>query len=381
MKRAAVLGLGKMGSRIVYELSKEGVEVIGFDSRIEAVEETKRNLDIDAYVVDATKYKALEAAILGISQVVSALPGSVGFSALKNLVELGIDIVDLSFYREDPDAVAYRARRLGSFVVPDAGVAPGLSNFLVALANQKIGPLKGARVFAGGISPEKKDPLSLAITWNAEDFMSEYVRPARIIKNGELVETDPLKVSGTIEVPGLGKLEFFPTDGLRSLLKTFGELEELAEYTLRWPEHLEMMRLLKKIGVLDDIFIAVGGCIIRPSDVIGRLIEERYSTSKDLVVLIVEAWSKNDRQVYKVIVRPRGEWTAMARATGGFASAVMLAILEGLLKGEGVLYPEKLVENKDVRDFILNYLKIREINVEDLGNKELGIHISKEASS
>jgi len=317
----------------------------------------------------------------GIPQVVSALPGGVGFPALKNLVELGADVVDLSFYKEDPDAVAYRARRLGAFIVPDAGVAPGLSNFLIGLANQKIGPLVGARVFVGGIPPKKGDPLSLAITWNAEDFMSEYVRPARMIKRGELMEVDPLSLSGTINIPGVGELEFFPTDGLRSLLKSFGELEDLAEYTLRWPGHLDMMRLLKKIGVLDNIFIAVSGCIIRPSDVIGRLIEERYSTSEDLVVLIVEAWSKTDRQVYKVVVKPRNRWTAMARATGGFASAVMLSIVEGILRGEGVLYPEKLVENKDVRNFILNYLKEREINIEDLGDKELEIHISEKPLS
>jgi len=62
-----------------------------------------------------------------------------------------------------------------------------------------------------------------------------------------------------VKVPGFGTMEFFPTDGLRSLLKTYGELKELVEYTLRWPGHLETIRLLGDMGFFDNDFVIVGG--------------------------------------------------------------------------------------------------------------------------
>ena len=71
----------------------------------------------------------------------------------------------------------------------------------------------------------------------------------------------------------------------------------------------------------------------------------------------------------------------MARATAGFASAVTLAMLEGLLSGEGVRYPEMLSKDEDVRDFILSYLKRQDIMIEELGDVELEVHISEEPSS
>jgi saccharopine dehydrogenase-like NADP-dependent oxidoreductase len=379
--RAAVIGLGRMGRRIAYELSREGVDVIGIDADMETVENVKYQLDIDAFVVDATNLQAIEAALLGIRQAVTALPGYIGFEVLKNLVELGMDIVDISFYREDPEALAYRARKLGAFLVVDAGVAPGLSNFLIGLSDEQIGPLEGARIFVGGVSKVKKDPLGLAMTWSPEDLMDEYQRPARMIKNGELLEVSPLSISGTVKVPGFGTMEFFPTDGLRSLLKTYGELKELVEYTLRWPGHLETIRLLRDMGFFDNDFVIVRGCAIRPKDVLARLIERRYLNTEDLVVMVVETWSKNDRLVYKLVVEPREGWSAMARATAGFASAVTLAMLEGLLSGEGVRYPEMLSKDEDVRDFILSYLKRQDIMIEELGDVELEVHISEEPSS
>ncbi len=381
MVHVAVIGLGRMGIKIVYDLLKEGVDVVGIDSSIEIVEGVKYKFGIDAFVADATNYRSIETALIGIQQAVSALPGYVGFEALKNLVELGMDVVDISFYRNDPDAVAYRARRLGAFIIPDAGVAPGLSNFLVGLSNQIIGPLEGARIFAGGVSMERNDPLGLAITWNPEDLMDEYQRPARMIKEGELIEVDPLSLYGTIDIPGIGAMEFFPTDGLRSLLKTFGGIKELGEYTLRWPGHLRTIRLLKDLGFFERGFVISKGCAVTPKDVLGRLIEMKYADVDDIMILVVETWSKSDRLVYKVVVKPRDGWSAMARATSSFASAVMLAIVDGLLHGMGVLHPESLVQDKDVRDFILNYLKRKDIYIEDLGNAELDIHISKQTSS
>ena len=71
------------------------------------------------------------------------------------------------------------------------------------------------------------------------DVISEYTRPARVIRDSELAILPALSERHEIEVQEKGIMEAFLTDGLRSVLTTI-PAEELSEYTVRWPGHIQM---------------------------------------------------------------------------------------------------------------------------------------------
>ncbi|MCE4621610.1 MAG: saccharopine dehydrogenase NADP-binding domain-containing protein [Desulfurococcales archaeon] len=377
MPRVAVIGAGKIGYRIIWELAGLGYDVSVADARSEAVDRVSRELGVDGIVADATSVSSLKRAVTGADIVVSALPGSIGYRALELLMDMGADIVDISFYREDPSVLSPKAEKEGITVVVDAGVAPGLSNMLVGYSDRSLEGLKGARIFVGGVSRDPQAPLGLALTWSLEDLIDEYLRPARMIKNGRLVTVDPLAITGRINVPGLGVMEFFPTDGLRSLIKTYKGVEELVEYTLRWPGHVAAMKSFRGIGLMNEDHMAIKGCVVRPRDFLAKLIERNIASSEDLVVLLVEAWGRRGRVLHKSIVEPRDRWTAMARATAGFAVAAVKAIADGILRGPGIVYPEMLGSDDRVREAILAYLRDKGVSVHTSWGEELIFHISE----
>ena len=60
-----------------------------------------------------------------------------------------------------------------------------------------------------------------------------------MIRASELVTLPALSERHEIEVQDKGTMEAFLTDGLRSVLDTI-PAEELSEYTVRWPGHIQM---------------------------------------------------------------------------------------------------------------------------------------------
>jgi len=168
------------------------------------------------------------------------------------LVDLGVNVVDVSYFPEDPYKLSDLALRRKVKIVIDAGFAPGLSNILLGKFSQKYGGLKVGRIYVGGLSMDPNIPLGLVLTWSAEDLIDEYVRPARIILNGKQLSVDPLSMVGRIEIPKLGLMEYFVSDGVRTMLKTFNDAVELVEYTLRYPGHINVMMTLKNLGFLSE---------------------------------------------------------------------------------------------------------------------------------
>ena len=74
------------------------------------------------------------------------------------------------------------------------------------------------------------------------------LRGAKAIPDLEIIEFDTNE-----------SLEAFNTDGLRTLLKTMSHVPNMKEKTLRYPGHVEYVRVLKESGFLDQDTINVNG--------------------------------------------------------------------------------------------------------------------------
>ncbi len=361
MARFIVVGVGNVGLRVLWDLSSRGHIVVGVDGRLQAVERA-RSLGLEAFLGDYSAVGRLVERLGGVDVIVSALPGSIGFRALMDLAVHGVDIVDVSFFPEDPGPLAEVAERHGITILVDAGVAPGLSNMLVGYYVSRRGASK-AKVYVGGVARRPGDPLGVAAVWSVEDLLEEYVRPARYVLGGSVHVVRPLEAEpGIIEIPGVGVMEYFPTDGLRTLLKSYPWMDLMIEYTLRWPGHLAFMRKLAALGCLDSSPVNVSGYPVSPRSCLASIIERRTRGVEDLVVMDVEASGSSWVEHARLVVEPRGEWSAMSIATGSFLARAAELAAEGALP-KGLVYPELLGSNPELFDAMLEGLEERGVRV------------------
>src|SRR5260221_1217327 len=92
-----------------------------------------------------------------------------------------------------------------------------------------------------------------------------------------------------MDFPGVGTLEAFNTDGLRSLAFTL-KVPFMKEKTLRYPGHVELMRVLRDTGFFSKEPLEAGGQTIRPLDVTAALLFPKWTFEEgeaDLTVMRV----------------------------------------------------------------------------------------------
>ncbi len=265
---------------------------------------------------------------------VGALPSRLGFGAIRAAIEARRPLVDLSFCPEDPLALDAEARRAGVTIVPDCGLAPGLSNLVIGRALAE-GPLDEVRIQVGGIAEDPSRPYGYVVTWSVEDLLEEYTRPARIVRAGAVVTLPALGRLERVEFPGVGVLEAFDTDGLRTLLHL--GIPEMDERTLRWPGHVAAVRPLLENGTLVET--------------IRR--ECTASPARDLVALRILLRGGGKEREVTMVDRFDGKLTAMARTTALTCSAMAQLVAQGGVRERGVLPPERVGRDPSAYRFML----------------------------
>lgn len=334
---AVVVGGGRIGSVTALFLSEMGFNVLvveGDRGKVRVLRERYGFNVVGANVFSGEADHFLKNADV----VVLALPGSIGFRALEKVLALGVrNIVDVSYMAEDPLVLSDVARRKGSRVIVDAGLAPGLSNLFVGYTYSMLSSVNEVLIYVGGLAEDPKCPLGLAATWNPRDLVEEYVRPARILVNGKVKSVDPLEYSGTVFIPNLGLYEYFVSDGLRTMLKSLKPPRKImAEYTLRYPGHLEKMKVLSELGFLSSMGLRVGECEVEVLDFTANVLGFKLSEcSRDRVVMYINV-TGTDREgkpvSYELLLDEdyddAGGITAMAKTTSGTQACTTKLLVE-----------------------------------------------------
>ncbi len=165
----------------------------------------------------------------------------------------GVPMVDMIFMWKYDEAKAASLRN-GAIIVPACGWAPGLTNLLAAAAVSELDDVNQLEIHVGGQSDKSiPHPLYYSILFSLDSTIDEYVRPATVVRDGRPTTVDPLdevKAFNTSMIKG-GDFEEFYTDGLSTLIGTL-KVRNMAELTIRWRGHLEAMKLLRRLGLLDD---------------------------------------------------------------------------------------------------------------------------------
>lgn len=380
--RILVLGYGNIGSVVVRDIAESmpSAEVViagRSQSRAEEVATTIDRDNVSWIQLDASDCHKLVDTCGGFDLVVGTLPGKIGYRSVKACVDAKVDMVDVSYMPEDPFTLNEDAKRVGVTIIPDCGVAPGLSNILVGHAISELDQVEVVHIMVGGLPEELVPPLGYVVTWSVENLIDEYTREAGIVKDGKVFRVEALSGLEEVEFPGVGKLEAFYTDGLRTLLHTLKSVGSMWEKTLRYPSHVEKIKLLKTLGFFNEEPLAVGNTYISPRRFTIKLLEKklRRPEIKDIVVMSVEVSGMKgglrNRCLYHLLDRYDEEQgvTAMARNTAYTASVIAQLAARRAIEEKGIIPPEGLGVNDVHFEEIMAQLKRRGIEVYEIAHE------------
>ncbi|MCW3986332.1 MAG: saccharopine dehydrogenase family protein [Candidatus Bathyarchaeota archaeon] len=374
--RILVLGCGNIGSVIATDLAESmpSTEIVIADkrrSRAEKVAALIQERNVAGIQLDACNYRELVDNMKMFDVVVGALPGDIGYQSVKAAIDANVDLVDVSYMPENPLTLNKDATKAGVTIIPDCGVAPGISNVFIGHAISKLDNVESVHVMVGGLPEESVPPLGYTLTWSTEGLIDEYTRKAKIVENGEVKEVEALTGLEEVEFPGAGKLEAFYTDGLRTLLHTTKDVKTMWEKTLRYPGHVEKIRLLKALGFFDERPIEIENVCLSPRKITVKLFEAklRRPEIKDILAMKVEISGMKEglkkHYIYHLLDRydeKRGV-TAMARTTAYPASILTQLTAQEIIEERGVVPLEKLCVKEENFNKILAELEKRHIKI------------------
>ncbi len=323
--RIHCLGGGLVGSFVTRKLVEDGFEVHLFDV-------VNRATPAVFHLKDAASADHSSADL-----IVNMVPGSIGHDVLRVLHEQGHNIVDLSFSETTPDQLPAGQ----GVVLWDVGIAPGLSNMLVALAQRELGRLDKVSIKVGGNPAQPDDGWSYMAPFSPHDVIAEYTRPARIVRDGAVTVVPAMDELHTVDANGR-TMEAFLTDGLRSLINL--PADSMGEYTVRWPGHIQRYQRTT----------------LSPDELVDAWAFDPQRPEFTWMEVRVEAGDKT--RVWTVEDGGKDGDSSMARTTGLVTFACVKAWSERTLFDRGVHPPEDLPD--DVIHDVIEVLKNEGVTVD-----------------
>jgi saccharopine dehydrogenase-like NADP-dependent oxidoreductase len=368
--RVTVLGAGRVGWAMVRDLAANG------EFQVKAVDRSQATLDrvegtagVETERADLADPAQVARVIRDADLVVGAVPGDMGFATLRTVIEAGKDIVDISFFPEDPLLLDPLARDRGRIAIVDCGVAPGCDNLILGRLLTQMERVDRFDCYVGGLPVERRWPWEYKAPFSPIDVLAEYTRPARLRWFGREMALPALSEPELLDFSGVGTLEAFNTDGLRSLLKTT-DVPTMLEKTMRYPGHAERMKVLRESGFFSTEPVEVDGVSVRPLDFTAKLLFPAWhfdEGEEDITVLrvVVEGWEEGRavRRRYDLVDRydRATGTTSMARTTGYTCTAAVRMVARRLFTRKGVSPPELVGREAACYEFVMAELAARGI--------------------
>lgn len=370
MSNIIVLGAGMVGSAMAVDLSKNHNTTISDRDKTALLKAKEKCEALDILELDVTNIKHLKATIKQFDLVICAVPGFLGYQTLTAIIEAEMNVIDISFFPENSLDLDALAKEKNVTAIVDCGVAPGMDNYILGYYNERM-KLTDFECLVGGLPKIKKWPFCYKAPFSPIDVIEEYTRPARYVENGKTIVRDALSDCEFVEFDGIGTLESFNSDGLRSIIFTMPHIPNMKEKTLRYPGHVEYVKVLKESGFFSEEEIDINGNKVSPLDFTSKILFNEWKlgeTEEELTVMRVSIKGENDKgQIEEVIYNlldtycPNTKTSSMSRTTGYTATATANMFLEGMFPYKGVFPPELVGKHEHCFQYILDYLKARNV--------------------
>ena len=265
--------------------------------------------------------------------------------------------MDISFSPENILTLNQLAKEKNVTAVVDAGVAPGIPNFLLGYWNTKM-KINSFDYCVGGLPKNPSPPYNYKAPFSPIDVIEEYTRPARMMIDSEVVTKAALSDLEVFNFSEVGELEAFNTDGLRSLLQTMKHIPNMKEKTLRYPGHAKLIQSMIDKGSFDNNNF---------DDTVKKLFKDwkLEENEPEFTVLDINIYGDTNNIHYHLYdeMDISSKSSSMARTTGYTATATINMILKNLWDKKGVYPPEKVGENVNCIEFLLSYLSDRNVKI------------------
>lgn len=336
-----LIGCGRVGSTIARELlSQEHV--------VEIVEPNACSVHAKTY---KEKWNPQISEVGNYDLHINALPGHLGHSVTKKLVEMGQDVVDISFAPEDYSDIKELADKNNVFCAVDCGIAPGLSNMILGRA-EAHSEIESYTCYIGGLPMHPKPPFNYKAGFSPVDVIEEYTRPARFIRDGKIVTKEALSDLEEVGMPCPNKkmaenykFEAFNTDGLRTMLIGM-KTPNIIEKTVRYKGHINLMSAFIEAGFFSDKDVITPYGKVKPIEVSSKLLENHWTFEegeKDFTSMKAIIKMKNGQTTtFFLIDEYTDGTTSMARTTGYTCTSIVKAYDKGCYFKRKFYTPEEI---------------------------------------
>jgi lysine 6-dehydrogenase len=246
-------------------------------------------------------------------------------------------------------AMSKQAAKRGVALAPDCGVSPGMASILAGELYRRMAGdgerLDALKIFVGGLPEDPKPPFLYQLVFSVNGLINEYVEPAKVLRDGKILEIEPLTEPEEFKIPGFDPMVAFHTSGGTSTLpETFkGRVGECFEKTLRYPSHFTMVRSLYDLGFFSSNKMRIGKAEVSPREVTSQIFLEKFtSNAPDVCIMRVEAHKDGRIAAFTVVDHfdPATKMTAMMRTTAWPASIVVQMMARGTIAKRGGILQE-----------------------------------------
>jgi len=349
-----------MGSAVASDLARTNSndEIVLADINLQNAKITAKAMgpNVSPVRLDVNNTKDLVSTITGSNAVVSAVSYTVNHQITKAAIQAGVHMCDLGGNNEVVQKqVAHdaEAKAKGISIVPNCGLAPGLTNILAMEGTKEFDELASIHLRVGGLPQNPRPPLYYQIVFSVEGLINEYVEKAEIIKDGTLMHIDPMSGLEEITFPEpFGTLEAFNTSGGLSWLTHLlnGRVRDLDYKTIRYQGHCEKFKTLLDLGFATSEAMMVGGSVKTNREFFGDLLRKKLDYGDKDVVLgratITGRKGNADKTlVYEFVdyYDDDAKMTAMMRTTAFPTSIIAQMLAHGTISQRGVMPPEACV--------------------------------------
>jgi len=381
-KKLLLLGYGMQGKAALYDCLHRGdFESIvvadsapDFQESIEGIQDTKiRSVNLD--VSNTIRVREL---IGQADVVIEALPAAFTVPIGKMTAEAGTDLVSSMYYLnpgvKEPHALANLKKDLAYIdrtakendctILTEFGLDPGLDLIVGAAALQEVDEVEVFNSYGAGFpAPDScGNTLSYKFTWSVKGVLLSYKRPAKIIKDGQIVEISGMEMFAPenmhiIEDGRLGgPLECFPNGNSAKYAEEFGiakQVKEMGRFICRRPGHGEFWWRMANCGFLSEEPVKIGGTEVVPIDFVSTLFQAQkqfwYSgRERDTTLIRVEVQGKKDGEDKSVIYQMvdyrdlETGFTSMQRTVGFTLGIGAMLLARGKLSTRGMISPTQV---------------------------------------
>jgi len=197
------------------------------------------------------------------STIISAASYEINVAVTRAAIAAGIHCIDLggnNHVVNHQHTLHERALAMGSIIIPDCGLAPGLVNILAADGIRELQGegkrVRSVKLRVGGIPQNPAPPLQYSLVFSVSGLINEYIERSLALHHARIAKIPPLYMSRleSIAFNGFPDLEALDTSGGSSTLPlSFTSAVDSLDYkTIRYPGHFKKIRMLYDAGFFDS---------------------------------------------------------------------------------------------------------------------------------